>query len=206
MGRKATFDRETALNQAMELFWSRGYSATSLKDIEAALDMRPGSIYAAFGSKEALFHCALALYAETGQNALEETLSTAPSPLEGLAAHVRGVGQLIQEQLPSRACMLVKTVLEMPEDDGVLRTAAEDMLRKIEAAFSKAFRQAQDAGQISKDKDPDLLASRLQAAIMGLRAYAQRSDAAARVQDLAEDIARDLEALAVSSHTQVAPV
>ncbi|NBB84288.1 MAG: TetR family transcriptional regulator, partial [Alphaproteobacteria bacterium] len=47
MARKATFDRAAVLDKAMALFWAKGYHATSLRDLEAALDLRPGSIYAA---------------------------------------------------------------------------------------------------------------------------------------------------------------
>ena len=69
MGRTATYDRDAVLKAAMELFWARGYHTTSLKDLERALDMRPGSIYAAFGSKEALFRAALDRYATAGRSA-----------------------------------------------------------------------------------------------------------------------------------------
>lgn len=196
MPRKAAFDRYAALERAMILFWTRGYAGTSLKDIEAALDMRPGSIYAAFGSKEKLFRSALTLYAERSRAALTETLSEAASPLAGLAEHVRKLGRALEAPTPTKACMLMKTVLEAPDDEGVLRDAAEDMMRQAEGAFCNAFKAAQDAGQIPADKDPWRLASRLQSEILGLRAYAQRSDAAGRIEGLAEDIARDLEALA----------
>lgn len=196
MARKAAFDRDTALKQAMDLFWSQGFHATSLKDIEAALDMRPGSIYAAFGSKEELFRSALELYSATARASLEEALSTAPTPLAGLAAHVRNLGRAMEGKIPSRACMLMKTVLETPDDDRVLRAAAEDMLRQTEDAFASAFRTARDRGEIAAEKEPARLASRLQSEILGLRAYAQRTDASGRIADLAEDIARDVEALA----------
>lgn len=197
MPRKAAFDRNAALERAMTLFWTRGYARTSLKDIEAALDMRPGSIYAAFGSKEKLFRSALTLYAETSRASLYNTLSAAASPLEGLATHVRKLGRAMEASAPAKACMLMKTVLEAPDDEGVLRGAAEDMMRQAETAFCEAFQAAQHAGQISADKDPARLASRLQSEILGLRAYAQRSDASSRIEDLSEDIARDLEALEV---------
>ncbi|MDX1730552.1 MAG: helix-turn-helix domain-containing protein, partial [Aurantimonas coralicida] len=44
------YDRDAALDAALRLFWAKGYHATSLKDLEAALTMKPGSIYAAFQS------------------------------------------------------------------------------------------------------------------------------------------------------------
>jgi AcrR family transcriptional regulator len=196
MPRKAAFDRHAALERAMILFWTRGYAGASLKDIEAALDMRPGSIYAAFGSKEKLFRSVLTLYAERSRAALSETLSQAASSLQGLADHVRKLGRALEAQTETKACMLMKTVLESPDAEGVLRAAAEDMMRQTEEAFRDAFQAARDTGQIPADKDPARLASRLQSEILGLSAYAQRSDASGRIGDLSEDIARDLEAMA----------
>lgn len=197
MGRSASYDRDKVLQAAMELFWARGYHNTSLKDLEQALDMRPGSIYAAFGSKEALFGAALDRYAQTGQRALADTLAGAPSPVAGLAAHVRMLGRLMSDNPPSRACMLVKTLLETPDDDPVLRRSVERMMRALERAFADAFRDARDAGEIPPGSDPERLAARLQASIFGLRAYAQRSDAGETTERLADDIAREIEALAV---------
>jgi AcrR family transcriptional regulator len=195
MGRSATYDKDLVLKAAMDLFWARGYHTTSLKDLERVLDMRPGSIYAAFGSKEALFRASLDRYATAGRSALEDTLAKSESPISGLAAHVRMFGGLPRGALPSRACMLVKTLLETPDDEPELRRSVEDMMRQTETAFAEAFRAAREAGEIAHDADPERLAARLQAAIFGLRAYAQRTDAAERVERIAEDIARDIEAM-----------
>lgn len=195
MGRSATYDRDKVLKAAMDLFWARGYHMTSLKDLERVLDMRPGSIYAAFGSKEALFRAALDRYAAAGRSALNEALAQSASPIAGLAAHVRMFGAITRGALPSRACMLVKTLLETPDDEPELRRSVEELMRQTETAFAEAFRAAQATGEIAPDADPEQLAARLQAAIFGLRAYAQRTDAATRVERIAEDIARDVEAL-----------
>ncbi|GHG93506.1 TetR/AcrR family transcriptional regulator [Pseudodonghicola xiamenensis] len=198
MARKASYDRDEVLQKALELFWAKGYHATSLKDLEVALDMRPGSIYAAFGSKEALFAETLKRYAERSQVQFDRTIAGAPTPLAGLAAHVRALGCPPEDKAPpSRACMLVKTLLETPDDGVELRRLTEERMQGIEAGFATVFRAARDAGQIAPDSDPERLARRLQAAVFGLRAYAQRSDAGGRTAELAEDIARDLEALAV---------
>ncbi len=197
MARKAGYDREKVLDKALELFWAKGYHGTSLKDIEVALDMRPGSIYAAFGSKEGLFAETLRLYADRSEQQFHQTMAAAETPLAGLAAHVRALGRQPSMPAPSRACMLVKTLLETP-DDPDLRELAEAQMRRIETSFATAFRAAQNAGQLGADRAPDHLASRLQAGIFGLRAYAQRGDAAGRMTGLAESLAGDIEALAQS--------
>lgn len=196
MARHASYDREDVLAKAQALFWRKGYHATSLKDLEAALDMRPGSIYAAFGSKEALFGEALKGYGRQTLAQFQKVQKAAASPLAGLADHVRAFACIDPDTAPSRACMLVKTLLEMPDDDPVLRRQTEKMMQKMESEFAAAFRAAQSQGELPASASPERLASRLQAAIFGLRAYAQRSDTQSRITQMAEDIALDIEALA----------
>ncbi|MEO0991141.1 MAG: helix-turn-helix domain-containing protein, partial [Pseudomonadota bacterium] len=93
MARPASYDREEVLKKAMELFWSKGFNATSIKDLEQVLDMRPGSIYAAFGSKEGLFNEALALYFENSGHEFQRAMDGAVTPLAGLAAYIRNLGE-----------------------------------------------------------------------------------------------------------------
>ena len=64
-GRPRTFDPDTALRQALDLFWERGYEGTSLNDLAQAMGIASASIYACFGSKEDLFRKVMALYGAT---------------------------------------------------------------------------------------------------------------------------------------------
>ena len=54
-GRPRAYDPETALSQAMAVFWDAGYAATSLDDLSAATGMNRPSLYGAFGDKHALY-------------------------------------------------------------------------------------------------------------------------------------------------------
>lgn len=187
MPRRPTHDRETILARARDLFWAKGYHGTSLKDLEAALDMRPGSIYAAFDSKETLYGLALSQYATDGQTgfaALRQTLG----PLDALAAHMRSFADLGTRKGPAAACMLVKSVLEL-RDVPALRDKAEALLAETEAGFIAAFADALEAGEIAAQSDPEALGQRYQAEITGLRAYAQRSGSAEAVARLAHGFA-----------------
>ena len=62
MPRPPGYQRSTVLGRATELFWRRGYGATSVADLVTATGLKPGSLYAAFGSKKGLFLEVLAQY------------------------------------------------------------------------------------------------------------------------------------------------
>jgi AcrR family transcriptional regulator len=65
IGRPRGFDRDAALEAAMLLFWRKGFAATSMNDLCDAMGVRSPSLYAAFGSKEALYLEAIAHYVQT---------------------------------------------------------------------------------------------------------------------------------------------
>ena len=64
-GRPRSFDREVALEQAMQVFWTKGYEATSISDLTEVMGINPPSLYAAFGDKEKLFLEAVERYQAT---------------------------------------------------------------------------------------------------------------------------------------------
>lgn len=195
MPRATLHNRQDSLELALKIFWRKGFHATSLKDLEKALDMRPGSIYAAFGSKDALFQETLERYARIALRELERTLSGYESPLSGLAAHLRQLGKLSEQELPCRACLLVKSVLELGEREQAARQKANELLTGMENFFTQQFTVAQQLGELDAGYDPARLGRRFQADVMGLRAFAQRDVSSASVHALAEDMAQSIEAL-----------
>ena len=195
MPRTSVHTREESLEKALHLFWRRGYNATSLKDIERALDMRPGSIYAKFGSKEDLFNKALDRYAEQAMAELERVLSSHPSPLGGLVAYIRMLGGLRDRNATCEACMLVKSLLEFSEREPAIARRVEKILARMEQRFTERLTEARAAGEVATDLVPERFGRRLQADVVGLRTVAQRDVEDRVVRELAEDIARSWERL-----------
>lgn len=189
MPRPPAYDRDVLIARARDLFWSRGWAGTSMKDLERALDMRPGSFYAAFGSKDALYALTLDRYAEAGADALARLAEEMP-PLEALKAHLRSFATA---EAPARACMLSKTLLEGAGADGALAARADALLEESAARFAALFAAAQAAGEVGPCHDPRRLARRYQADLIGLRAMAERSGVDAA--ELADDMATGLDAL-----------
>jgi AcrR family transcriptional regulator len=85
-GRPRAFDREAALGQAMRLFWRRGFAATSISDLTAAMGIGSPSLYAAFGSKEALYAEALHHYGEQYEATVWGNFSAAATAREAVEA------------------------------------------------------------------------------------------------------------------------
>ncbi|NVK17711.1 MAG: TetR/AcrR family transcriptional regulator [Methylocystaceae bacterium] len=195
MSRAQPYDRKTALNAAMSLFWEKGYHATSLKDIEAALKMKPGSIYAAFGSKEGLFLEALDCYFDKTRTQLLTQVNKASSPLCGLIGVIKGFAHLPDHHEQAQACMLLKTLVDTKATDPTIATRAQDHLGRMLDEFTALFEKAKEQGELSQEADARRLARRYQANLMAIRMERHLGSAIDDVKALAEDMAQELERL-----------
>ena len=89
MAKTAKFDRQDVVDKATNLYWEKGFHATSMRNLQDVIDMRPGSIYATFGSKEGLFKETLARYTELGILNLNRFRSETDSPIKALESFVK---------------------------------------------------------------------------------------------------------------------
>ncbi len=115
MVNKVKFERENVIRVASQLFWDKGFHATSTRNLQDAINMRPGSIYSAFGSKEGLYSESLKNYTSQMKSQIEGFLSTSDSILGGLRAFVENIVIETKESSPSAICMLVKANSEFAD-------------------------------------------------------------------------------------------
>ena len=105
-GRPRSFDRQEALARAMETFWTHGYESTSIADLTAAMGIASPSLYAAFGSKEALFLEAVALYGATEGEQLWGPVATAKTARAGMEAFLLGTARAFTRKGKPRGCLV----------------------------------------------------------------------------------------------------
>lgn len=189
MPRKPNYDRNELIDRARDLFWRRGWAGTSLKDLEAVLQMKPGSFYAAFGSKDALFELAMQKYASDGLKRLKE-LFEEHGPIKALQRFPEMA--IESDDVPAKACMLSKTLLELQAHNHPLAREANHHLLKMEAQFAELFQQAQLSGDIDSLHNPQTLARRYQSDLLGLRVSAEREgvDALAIAAEIVDSLDR----------------
>jgi AcrR family transcriptional regulator len=106
-GRPRTFDPDTALRQALDLFWERGYEGTSLNDLAQAMGIASASIYACFGSKQDLFRKVMALYGTTSGEPPRRALREQPTARAAVHAMLRATADEITRPDTPHYCMLV---------------------------------------------------------------------------------------------------
>ncbi|WP_153914875.1 TetR/AcrR family transcriptional regulator [Shewanella sp. TC10] len=188
MSKPAKFNREETIKKAADLYWEKGFHATSMRNLQEVIDMRPGSIYASFGSKEGLFKEALQHYAQSGVAQLESCVANSGSPLTALKMFVEGAVSAREHNAPSGMCMLVKTVAELTEEHAELLAEAKQSLIMVETAFAKLLAQAQDNGELDSSQTPQALARFLQVQIIGIRTYAHANSDDNTIQDFIEAI------------------
>lgn len=119
MGRPRTFDRDQAVDQALQLFWQHGYDATSLAQLKAGLGggISAPSFYAAFGSKEALFdECVqryLATFAQVTECLWDENLP----PRKAIETALRQSARMQCEDGHPKGCMVALGVMSAPSPE-----------------------------------------------------------------------------------------
>jgi len=106
-GRPRVFDRTTALRKAVEVFWEHGYEGTSMKDLTEAMGIASASIYAAFGSKEALFREAMDLYTAMEGEVPRIRLREQRSTRDAIHAMLRATADVITLPGLPHGCMLI---------------------------------------------------------------------------------------------------
>lgn len=134
MARHIEFDRSATTQSALLLFWSKGYQATSLADLVAAMGISRSSFYAAYGDKRGAFIECLDLFASHSIHILAEARAHQP-PLEALRTFFVHTLSQASGGRWAWGCMLVNTVLEMAEVDEALCDHARLRLAQVEAAF-----------------------------------------------------------------------
>lgn len=188
MSKTAKFDRDDVVEKATNLYWEKGFHATSMRNLQEVVDMRPGSIYATFGSKENLYKEALQHYAKLSLSQLSACKKEVSSPIEALRTFFKRAVIDTRKSAPSGMCMLVKSVAELTVENAELLSEAKRLLHQIEFEFAVVLREAIEQGEISKSKDPNRLARYLQIQLMGIRTYARANDDDQAIEALINDI------------------
>lgn len=175
MARTKEFDERVVLEKARDLFWERGYTATSIRDLEEHLGISRSSIYLTFGGKRELYDRTLARYRKENmarmEKALIETGNLKQALIEMFTATARQSHPDCKAQ--ARGCYVVNATTEMANSCSSALGFVAESREQFVAIMQAALARAQEQGKLDKQADPAELADYLFVCYNGLQVVVQ---------------------------------
>lgn len=176
MGRPKSFEPDTVIARAMEVFWTNGYAGTSPADLAEATGVAKGSLYHAFGSKRELFGKALELYDRVGSEMTEEFLARPGATKECIRAYLVLLVDTDLKGSVRRGCLGANTALELGGRDEEAARAVQRMAQHTIQLLAARIEQGRRDGDVAPEVNAGAQAQFLLNTIVGLRVMAKTFD------------------------------
>ena len=175
MPRTKQFDREKVLQKAMELFWKKGFHATSIQDLVTHLGINRGSMYDTFGGKDQLFRESLQYYRQLNSmklRSIEKMLESqsAQSFLDNFFAIEL---QNLKKDKDSKGCFVVNTTTELANQSPDILQLLKGNMKGAVKMFSRIVEIAQEKGEVSSDRSAEAIGRHLFTFFNGLKVVAK---------------------------------
>ncbi|MBM7049259.1 TetR/AcrR family transcriptional regulator [Rhizobium lusitanum] len=185
-GRPREFDRESALNKAMLVFWQKGFTASSMNDLCDAMGIRSPSLYAAFGSKEALYLEAVDFYARTVGPTIWGQLTDGPTARAGVENLLRAAADGLPKcGMTPAGCMITLAALGEECSEVILDTTRKVRLHCLDLLRAR-FGAAVSDGELASTVDVEHLSRFYLSAYQGIAIQARDGATAEELRGIAQ--------------------
>lgn len=171
-GRPREFDQDAALSRIQMAFWSRGYEGTSMADLVQATGLASARLYAAFGSKEAMFRAAVERYERLEGGFADRALAEEPTARQAIERMLRDAVALYTGPEP-RGCMVVSAATNCSAENDAVRSWLEQHRKRRAASIIARLRSAVAAGELRRDTDVQAVGDVFAAILNGLSVQAR---------------------------------
>jgi AcrR family transcriptional regulator len=171
LGRPRAFDLDHALDQALMVFWRRGYENASVTELTHAMGINPPSLYAAFGNKEGLFRKALARYLDVRTKFWDDALA-APTARQMIERLLRGTADFLSDACNPPGCLLVRGTVACSDMAQEIHQELVAKRKEAEHSVWKRLQAAKEAGELPDDFDPCGFACYIATVLEGMSVHA----------------------------------
>ena len=193
IGRPREFDREAVLSSVVDLFWEKGYAATSVGDIVERTGLSKSSLYGAFGSKDTLYRTALDRYLADHRAIVTTVLIDSSHGLDDIDAFFDRIWEQVDCVGETRGCLMVNTATELRSLEPALTEVGAQHRDFLRAGFTAALERAADLGELDRDRVTDLanvlVATALGLAVM-IRGGASTTEISAHLESAKQSLRR----------------
>ncbi|KJE34879.1 TetR family transcriptional regulator [Thalassospira sp. HJ] len=188
MPRPRAFDEESVLDNAMNIFWSKGFEATSIQDLVDETGLNRASMYASFGDKKALFLRVLDHYSQKISAQRFADLRNIEDGRAAIEKTFRDTAKTGCAEGRHKGCLMVNSGMELAPHDPETAAIAHQAFRRAEDTFAAALKHAMDQGTISKTKNVRALARFLTGSFQGVQLMSRRGADQETLQDYTDTI------------------
>ncbi|GAA4020213.1 TetR/AcrR family transcriptional regulator [Allokutzneria multivorans] len=186
MGRPREFDDTAAVHAAMEVFWRKGYEATTTQDLCESTGLGRGSLYNAFGSKRQLYEAALRRYSVIGPQGQLEILERPGSVKDRLRALMVWCVDVDMADPERRGCLAINAAMDASGRTSEIAELAHKQFVRLEQTICHMMAVGQSSGELSSERSPLQAARFFQSAYYGLRVLGKVTDDRAALLDVIE--------------------
>lgn len=169
MARTKVFDEDLILEKAMNLFWKKGYNATSAQDLVDYLGISRSSLYDTYGDKHTLFIKALKQYRK---ERIDPVIYAVDEP-EDIETYIRNIFEAAKKEALdeecSKGCFMVNSAVELAPVDEEVRAISNSIMQDTENAITKAIKKGQEKGLFTTVHSARSLARFIFNSLNGLR-------------------------------------
>lgn len=168
MARPREFDEQQALAAAMQVFWEKGYEASSISDLTSRMGIQRPSLYAAFGGKKELFEAVLGSYAQMSLAFIEKRIRSSASVKEAMRIYFQGIIEGAGGSNPDLGCLCVNTMVELAPHDVIFAQFTRDYQLNLTELFHGTIEDGIRTGELSSTLNPAAVARALIISAIGL--------------------------------------
>ncbi len=183
MARPREFDEQAALQRAMQVFWQKGYEATSLADLLKATGLSKSSLYQTFIDKRSLFLAALEAYRQDRMGHLRASLNDRRPARQSIEVFFDDILVHATDEERPYGCMSCNEAVELGPDDAEVRKLVAADFQAVEDLFADALQRGQRDGSIRNQASSRALARFLTVNLQGLQVMARARVDASRLTD-----------------------
>jgi TetR/AcrR family transcriptional repressor of nem operon len=175
MARTKDFDENVVLTKAIQIFWHKGYNATSMQDLVDALGISRSSLYDTYIDKHTLFLKALESYQRAGNAKINEIVDQSISSKETVIKLMELATNELTGDKQQKGCFMVNAEVEVaPHDQEVSKLVCQNE-QQMETAFYQVIKKGQESGEIKNNQDAMVLAKFIFNAVKGMQVTAKSS-------------------------------
>lgn len=168
MARLREFDEEKALDAAMQLFWEKGYAATSLSDLTAKMEIQKPSLYSAFGDKEELFEAALRRYTNLHAANIRTKLQNEQSVKGTIRTFFENIVEEEYKKEFSKGCFCINTMVELAPHNEKFEVLTREHQMYLAVIFQELITKGIRSGELQSDLNAKAVAQKLVTSLIGL--------------------------------------